>query len=796
MKTSISLTLLNFSAVLTGCFGESELAGLPCPCADGWTCCETQGVCVRDPAQCPAGDPDAGTPTTSVTVEPTSARLRLGGTQSFTANVAVTWSVEEPNGGAIDSSGRYRAPLVPGVYHVRATPAEGEAQLVLVTVGPQDLVVAAGQPGGAGHADGFGGDVRFRAPKSLVGDDKFLYVNDTYSLRRIELETGEVSTLVRDLKAGHIAVSGGHLYVSNVAGTLVKRVDNAAGTVADFAGDEKFINPWDDWKDGIGSGAGFFTVSGMVGNADYIYVSDASLLRRIDTQTGAVETLAVSEFWKDHGPVAVNFPGAKTGPWKNLGPIAMRDGQVYAVETYAVGTGTPSIWKIDPAAVSFEQALSSTVPFGPNTTPLPAGGGTFASLAFDEQGTPLVVDGHALVRPVIVNGKVVVYPTVGKVDEYGDADGLGSVARLSTPQGIWSPVGVGPRDLFVADTTNNKVRRVQMTEAGPLGKQAWVASTLAGESDHRGSVDGVGSKARLVSPHRLTVDDSGVTFVAELSSNQSAYVDQIRRIDPSGAVSVLTALPSEFSYVLGMAAAGGALFATATSGKAPYDLLRYDLSGSKWTTLNCGAPGTRHYTGLVYDGENYLYAVDSVLGTVEQIELTVALTACTNGKQAATSTTVLSGLTPATSLAKTSAAIFKAFRELAVDADRGVLFVSDDDTLKRLDLGSGQLETLPAPPNGWGPIEGLAFDPAGVLYVLRAGDWQKPIGVEQGGSHQIVALVVETGQTYEVVGAPDHEGVKLGALPGGVNNPSAIALGPGGELVIADEDEHVVLTAR
>jgi hypothetical protein len=55
---------------------------------------------------------------------------------------------------------------------------------------------------------------------------------------------------------------------------------------------------------------------------------------------------------------------------------------------------------------------------------------------------------------------------------------------------------------------------------------------------------------------------------------------------------------------------------------------------------------------------------------------------------------------------------------------------------------------------------------------------------------------VETGEIYVVAGTPGHEGVKLGALPGGVNNPSAIAIGHGGELVVADEDEHVVLIAK
>jgi hypothetical protein len=66
-----------------------------------------------------------------VRVSPSSPLVETDGTQSFTAEVsgtadtAVTWSIEEPGGGTIvstgDASATYTAPSVASTYHVVAT---------------------------------------------------------------------------------------------------------------------------------------------------------------------------------------------------------------------------------------------------------------------------------------------------------------------------------------------------------------------------------------------------------------------------------------------------------------------------------------------------------------------------------------------------------------------------------------------------------------------------------------------------------------------------------------------------
>ncbi len=118
---------------------------------------------------CGGGSPATSTtltPTTptleviSVTVTPNSSTLLPGQTQSFaakvtgTSNSAVTWGVQEPSGGTIDSTGLYTAPQdTSGTFHVVATSqanstAQGIAavavQLSQLTISPTAVTLAPG----------------------------------------------------------------------------------------------------------------------------------------------------------------------------------------------------------------------------------------------------------------------------------------------------------------------------------------------------------------------------------------------------------------------------------------------------------------------------------------------------------------------------------------------------------------------------------------------------------------------------------------------------------------------------
>jgi hypothetical protein len=369
-----------------------------------------------------------------------------------------------------------------------------------------------------------------------------------------------------------------------------------------------------------------------------------------------------------------------------MGPIATRSGHVYVVETSTLDQSPEGIWKYDPITGTFEQVAASTVPTGMDPPHL-AGGGAFASLGFDDDGAPLVVSGHALVRPVITIDniavppapKVFLYEAAGSMTEPGDTDGLGAQARLSSPRGIWSR-GVEPR-ISTSPIPQSKIRRSDDRAQPVAWIKPWIVSTVAGESDHRGTENGVGTDARLMRPHRLAVDGEGAILVAEVAANQDFYVDQVRRIDASGATSILTALPtyafglSSVSFVLRMAVADGTLFVTARSGYGGYgdenyDLLRFDAKSATWVSTDCDQPNDAWYSGLAYDGKEHLFVVDAKAGVVERFDVKAASNACSGGEPSAPRSVVATGLTAPSPAVLTSDAVFKGFRELAVDGER------------------------------------------------------------------------------------------------------------------------------
>ena len=75
-----------------------------------------------------------------VTVQPATPTVTIGDTLPLTANVvgstntAVTWSVQEANGGTITSGGVYSAPNQPGTFHITATSVADTSRKSTITV--------------------------------------------------------------------------------------------------------------------------------------------------------------------------------------------------------------------------------------------------------------------------------------------------------------------------------------------------------------------------------------------------------------------------------------------------------------------------------------------------------------------------------------------------------------------------------------------------------------------------------------------------------------------------------------
>jgi DNA-binding beta-propeller fold protein YncE len=164
-------------------------------------------------------------------------------------------------------------------------------------------------------------------------------------------------------------------------------------------------------------------------------------------------------------------------------------------------------------------------------------------------------DNHTLRVIVVATGEVTTL--AGSPGSPGSANGLGAVARFSSPAGVALSAGFA----LVADTGNHAIRRVDLATGA--------VTTLAGSAGSPGSADGAGSAARLRYPRAVALSaDGGTALVADFSNNLIRTV-----VMATGAVTTLAGSPgssgsadgvgtgARFAYPAGIALSGDATFA-------------------------------------------------------------------------------------------------------------------------------------------------------------------------------------------------------------------------------------------
>jgi sugar lactone lactonase YvrE len=145
------------------------------------------------------------------------------------------------------------------------------------------------------------------------------------------------------------------------------------------------------------------------------------------------------------------------------------------------------------------------------------------ALTAEPGGTVYVADGgNNRIRRITVSGQVT---TVAGAGDRGTNDGQGTAARFYGPDAIAVD---GEGNLYVADTLNNRIRKV--TPAGAV-------TTLAGSTS--GSAEGQGASAQFSDPEGVAVDAVGNVYVADTCNHA------VRRVTPAGAVTTLVRLSSE-----------------------------------------------------------------------------------------------------------------------------------------------------------------------------------------------------------------------------------------------------------
>ncbi len=244
-----------------------------------------------------------------------------------------------------------------------------------------------------------------------------------------------------------------------------------------------------------------------------------------------------------------------------------------------------------------------------------------SGLAFDSSGNLYVADGrNNRIRKITPDGTV---STLAGSGAAGYRDGTGTAAQFSGP----SDVAVGPSGMvYVADGLN-RVR--QITPAG-------VVTTLAGTTATTpvtGFVDGTGPSAQFNNVNSITVDLSGIIYVAD------TYNNAVRKILPDGTVTTLAgAGPSGYGYAEGSgtsaqfsniwgvkADANGAVYVADTSNvrirkvTPSGDTSLY--AGSSWGAADGSARAAQFKGpyGIVIDKSGVVYVADYTGNTIRKI---------------------------------------------------------------------------------------------------------------------------------------------------------------------------------
>lgn len=171
-----------------------------------------------------------------------------------------------------------------------------------IDLATRQVTTIAGRYGVTGNADGAGADARFNIPHTLASDGKALFIaeNGQLSLRRLDLATGQVTTLNTgdwsNLFSGGMAGMAANetqLYFSDHQ--AIKRVDIATGKMSVLAG--KSYAAGEGYVDAIGTDARFKGIVALALHGNRLYVADYnnSAVRQVDLTTGAVTTVVTKD---------------------------------------------------------------------------------------------------------------------------------------------------------------------------------------------------------------------------------------------------------------------------------------------------------------------------------------------------------------------------------------------------------------------------------------------------------------------------------------------------------------------
>jgi sugar lactone lactonase YvrE len=390
-------------------------------------------------------------------------------------------------------------------------------------------------------------------------------------------------------------------------------------------------------------------------------------------------------------------------------------------------------------------------------------------LAVDGAGNFFIVEsGDSRIRKVGTNGIITTVAGKGAAGYSGDG-AAATNATLNNPAGA-AVDGAG--NLFIADTRNNRIRRVDTNG---------IITTVAGEGAAGYSGDGgAATSASLKAPNDVTADAAGNLFIADTGNNR------IRKVGTNGIITTV-ASPVSLSFPAGLTVDGAGNLFIADNGNNR--IRRVDTNGIITTVAGNGTQG---YSGdgrtatnasldspsrLAMDGAGNLFIADNGNNRIRRVDTNGIITTVA-GKGAAG----YSG----DGAAATNATLYYPYG-VAVDA-AGNLLIADtsNSRIRKVDI-NGIITTVAG--NGtsgyWGDggpatsaslnAIGIAVDAAANLFISDAlGD-----RIRKVGTNGIISTAAGNGtQGYSGDGGP--------ATNASLYFPCNAALDVAGNFFIAD----------
>lgn len=285
-------------------------------------------------------------------------------------------------------------------------------------------------------------------------------------------------------------------------------------------------------------------------------------------------------------------------------------------------------------------------------------------------------------------------------------------------------------DLFVAEPASATIRKVT-----PQG----VVTTLAGSKGVTGYTDGNGDAARFNSPSRLTVDANGNIYVTDTGNSV------VRAVTQAGAVATVAG--------------------NGTCGSA---------DGHGTMARFCSPKG------IALDGAGNLWVADSGNHTVRRID--------TAGN---VSTVAGSPGVCGSADGRGGNARFCNPQDIAVDKWNNVYVVDTGNSTIRMIKPGGEVSTLAGQAGQCGaengsPTVSRLCAPAGI--AVEGND----LYITDSDNATIRRINLDN-VTSTVAGVAGHQGITLGALPGGLDHPIGIVLAPDGSLALTTHNLIVKL---